>query len=253
MSNFFYNLGRQLGRGAIPAIRQSKLIWDGLTGSEEEVLRAEQALGNALSIELRRSTELSIDPDITTLANDLCQSMAARLKNSQRTFQCEVTRADSPNGIALPGGFIFISDSLVNFCERRPEELAFVIGHEMAHVVRGHARDRMLNQAAFRAASAVTARAGPLGAWLQQNGLKILQSAHSRDCELEADELALRMVVVAGYGPAGAVGLLQRIERLGPDPAALGPYFTSHPPASDRMAQLQPLCRELSRGHAGDP
>src|SRR5206468_7134538 len=67
MSNFFYNLGRQLGRGAIPAIRQSKLVWDDLTGTEEDVLRAERALGNALATELRATTPLSGDPHIAEL------------------------------------------------------------------------------------------------------------------------------------------------------------------------------------------
>jgi len=102
----------------------------------------------------------------------------------------------------------------------------------------------------LRAASAVASRTGPLGAWLQQNGLKILQSAHARNCEMDADELGLRLVAAAGYDPAGAIALLQRIERLAPETAALGPYFSSHPPASERIAQLKPLCRELSRGSA---
>jgi beta-barrel assembly-enhancing protease len=246
MGNFFYNLGRQLGRGAIPAIRQSKLIWDGLTGSEEDVLRAEQRLGSALAIELRAATERSTDPGHEKLANELCQRMASRLKNSQRTFRCEVTHADIPNAMALPGGFIFLSDSLVKFCEGEPDELAFVIGHEMAHVVRGHARERVVNQAAVRAASVVTARAGPLGAWLQHNGLNILTSAHSRDCELEADELGLRLATAAGQEAGGAIALLQRIDRLGQDAGMLGPYFSSHPPASERIARLTPLWRALA-------
>ncbi|MCI0534923.1 MAG: M48 family metalloprotease, partial [Verrucomicrobiales bacterium] len=144
MSNFFYNLGRQLGRGAIPAIRQSKVIWNGLTGTEEDMLRAERALGSALAVKLRASTEPSGDPQNAEMANELCRRMAARLKNSRRTFHCEVTRSDIPSGMALPGGFIFLSDSLFDLCERHPNELAFVIGHEMAHVVRGHTRDRMV-------------------------------------------------------------------------------------------------------------
>ena len=42
----------------------------------------------------------------------------------QRTFHCEVIQDESPNALALPGGFIFIHHSLVDFCERRPDELA---------------------------------------------------------------------------------------------------------------------------------
>jgi Zn-dependent protease with chaperone function len=147
--------------------------------------------------------------------------------------------------MALPGGFVFISHSLVDLCERRPEELAFVIGHEMGHVIRGHAWDRMVNQTMLNAASVVILRAGVLGGWLRNSGMKLLQSAYARDCELEADELGLRLASAARFAPGGAIALLRRIERLAADPASLGQYFASHPPASERIARLEPMARPI--------
>ena len=146
MSGFFYNLGRQLGRRVVPAVRKSKWIWDGLTGSEEESLRAERALGASLAAELRATTEALNDLETAQWLNDLCRRLESRVKGTRRGFQCDLIRSDSPNAIALPGGFLFISQSLVELCERNPEELAFVIGHEMAHVIRGHAWNRIFNQ-----------------------------------------------------------------------------------------------------------
>ena len=246
MSGFFYDLGRRLGRAAVPAIRKSRWIWDGLVGSEEESLRAEQAMGSALAAELRTATEPANDPETAQRVNDLCRRLAAGVIGPRRAFHCELIHADFPNAMALPGGFIFISRSLVDLCEARPDELAFVIGHEMAHIIRGHAWDRMLNQAALRAASVIATRAGPGSVWLRQQGVQLLQSAHARKCELEADELGLRLAASAGFRPPGAIALLQRIDRLGPNPTALGQYIASHPPASDRVARLMPLCQQLS-------
>src|ERR1051325_3160657 len=71
MSGFFYNLGRQLGRRVVPAVRKSKWIWDGLTGSEEESLRAERALGASLAAELRATTEALNDLETAQWLNDL--------------------------------------------------------------------------------------------------------------------------------------------------------------------------------------
>ena len=116
----------------------------------------------------------------------------------------------------------------------------------MAHVVRGHAWERTFSQTALQAAAAVAAPAGSLGAWLRQQGLQLLLSAHSREGELEADELGLRLAAAARFNTAGAIALLHRLERYGPDPAALGQYFASHPPAAERIAQLTPLCHQLS-------
>ena len=253
MSGFFYNLGRHVGRAAVPTIRKSKWIWDGLTGTEEEALRAEAAFGSALAIELRGATERVNDPQMTALLSDLCARLAACARDKRRAFRCEAIRDDSPNAMALPGGFIFVSHSLVNLCERRPEELAFVIGHEMAHIIREHAWNRMVKEVASkvlsRAVSVIAARAGPLGGWLRDKGMVLLQSAHSQDHEQEADELGLHLVAAAGFAPGGAIALLQRIERLDPQRTGLGQYFASHPPAAERIARLTPLCRRLASGH----
>jgi predicted Zn-dependent protease len=252
VSGFFYNLGRHVGRAAVPTIRKSKWIWDGLTGTEEEALRAEAAFGSALALEMRAATERPNDPQLAALLNGLCARLAGCVKDKRRAFRCEAFRDDSPNAMALPGGYVFISHSLADLCERRPEELVFVIGHEMAHVIREHAWNRMMKEAAStvlsRAVSVVAARAGPLGGWLRDRGMALLQSAHSQDNEQEADELGLHLMAAAGFAPGGAIALLQRIERLGPAHSGLGQYFASHPPPAERIARLAPLCRRLASG-----
>jgi len=241
VSGLFYNLGRQFGRAAVPVIRKTKWIYDGLAGDEKQALHAERALGITLAAEFRAVTQPANDPAVGAFVNELCQRLSTCVREKRRAFRCEVVRGDSPNAVALPGGFVFVSHSLVSLCEQRPDELAFVIGHEMAHVIRRHAWDRMVNQAMFRVASVVTARAGVLGGWLRKGGLELLRNAHARNCELEADELGLRLAVAAGFSPDGAIALLQRIERLGPDPEILGQYFASHPPASERIARLNSM------------
>jgi len=238
MSGLFYNLGRRMGRAAVPAIRKGRWIWDGLTGNEEDALRAETSLGAALATEVRASTDPGLRVD-TALVQDIGQRLAKEVSDRRRRWRVEVIVAEDANAMALPGGFLFMSHALLDLCERRREELAFVLGHEMAHVLLGHAWDRMINQSALRAASVVVARAGPLGPWLRQNGLQLLQSAHARDCEFEADREGRRLAGRAGYDPAGGVRLFGRLERFGGDPAGLGQYFASHPPAAERIAKLK--------------
>jgi len=141
--------------------------------------------------------------------------------------------------MALPGGFVFINDSLVDFCERRPDELAFVIGHEMAHIIRFHAWDRMLNDTMLRAATTVSGRVGMLGVWLRKSGLGLLKSAHSREHELEADALGFELLVNARFASVGAIGFLQRLAGLEGNAESAGEYFSSHPSAPERIARLE--------------
>lgn len=238
MSGLFYKLGRRIGRATIPTIRKTRLIYEGLTGDEEEAQQAETKLGKALAAELRAATRPPDDPTLPSLVDELCQRMVPET-GPQRTFHCEVIQDDSPNAMALPGGFVFVSGSLMDFCERRPDELAFVIGHEMAHIIRRHAWDRMLNDTMLRAATTVSGRAGMLGTWLRKSGAGLLRSAHSREHELEADALGLELMTAAQFAPAGAINFLQRLKGSEARAAGASEYFSSHPPAHERIAQLE--------------
>ncbi len=249
MSQFFYNLGRHLGHKAMPVIRRSKLMWDGVAGSEEEAFRAEVALGAELSAELRATVGIIDDPPTTSGLDDICRSLATRARDKRRTFRCALFRDAVPNAMALPGGLLFFSDTLIDLCGRRPEELAFLAGHEMAHVLLGHTWDRMINEAALRAASLATARLGQLGAWVRHQGIALLRSAHEGELEFKADELGFRLAAAAGFRSAGAIELLQRIGERYPDRTALGHYLASHPPAKERAARLQAVLQRISRSH----
>ena len=239
VSQFFYNLGRHWGHKTVPIIRKSTLIWDGVVGSEEEAFRAEVALGAEMAVELRATVEMIEENSATTGLDGICLRLAAHARDKRRTFRCALFRDNIPNAIALPGGLLFFSDSLLELCGRRPDEMAFVAGHEMAHVLLGHTWDRMINEAALHAASMATARLGQLGVWLRQQGITLLRSAHEQDLEFKADELGFRLAVAAGFDPTGAGNLLQRIRERYPDRGALGHYLASHPPVQERATRLE--------------
>jgi len=240
MSGLFFNLGRSLGRVTVPAIRKSKWVWHSLAGTEAESLQAERELGNAMAGELRRKLGAAGNPRDTELVSEIGRRLGACVRNRLLRFKVEVVPAASPTAMALPGGFIFVGVSLLDLCERQPDELAFVIGHEMAHVIRGHAFDRITSRVGLDVLSSILSR-GALSPWLRQTGLRLLQSAHSQECELEADELGARLAEAAGYDPGGAVRLLRRLQTLRGTPQGVGEYFASHPAAAERIAQIQGL------------
>jgi predicted Zn-dependent protease len=246
MGGLFYNLGRRLGRATIPAIRKSRWAWQNLAGDEDQTLAAERSFGSALVAELRASLPPTRDAALNRQIAEICQNLRRGVTDKRRAFHAEVVQLDPPNAMALPGGFIFLSESLTEFCGRQSAEIAFIIGHEMAHILRGHAWSRMVKQTASQVASAASLRAGPLGQWLRRSGLGLLQNAHAREEEQEADALGLRLAVAGGYVPGGAVTLLRRLEKTDADAAAGGVYFSSHPPPSDRLNALLPLARKLA-------
>jgi len=238
MSDLFFNLGRKLGRVAVPALRKSKWLWQSVAGSERESIRAETLMGRALAREVAsRMGEPEEAPDHRLVAGIGAQ-LAAALNHEFRTFEVATIRSGEPNAMALPGGHVFLDVTLLDLCERNADELAFIIGHDMAHVVRRHTFDRILRRVGTEMVSTILGR-GAIGHWLTRSGMDMLRSAHSQDTELEADEMGSDLAALAGFDRTAALRLLKRLHPLREQPEGLPEYFQTHPTERVRAAHLK--------------
>lgn len=246
MAGLFYNLGRGLGYASIPAIRKSKWVWKSLTGDAAESLQAEAEFGRALAGELRLKTGTSHDAVDLALVRGIGERLAACVRNKLRTFKVDLLLETEPTAMALPGGYIFVTPALLELAERNPDELAFVIGHEMAHVIRGHALERVLTRIGTEGVSRILSR-GLVSPALRETGLKWLESAHSRESEKEADEFGVRVAAAARYDAQAALKLLERFSALRDSGSGLPAYFGSHPPESERIANVKAVLVSLQK------
>ncbi|MCC7494779.1 MAG: M48 family metalloprotease [Fimbriimonadaceae bacterium] len=143
------------------------------------------------------------------------------------------------NAFAAPGGPLFVTRALVNTMTD-DDELAFVVGHEMAHVELEHGR-QAVNQAVLL---------GSVAAAVLDNRSELLQlgagvvwtlyrQGYSRDHERAADSTGLRFAVRAGYPPQGALRALAKLgggEQRGP-----AKWLASHPSTPERIRRLEAL------------
>jgi len=237
MSGFFYNLGQMVG----PHARKGKWLWQSLTGSEADIIQAEYDVGQDLAREIKQQAGLAPNPQVEQLLHEIGSRLSAHVANKQRIFKFDLVKGAQCNAFALPGGFIFLTGSLINLCEQKPDEIAFILGHEMAHVIRGHAMKRIVSSSAMVAVSRVTPARNLLNAWLRQVGIKFFESAYSQGRELEADIFGTRLVIAAGYDPDAPVELLSRLTELSRNSHEnnIGSYFSSHPPFTLRINNLK--------------
>ena len=142
---------------------------------------------------------------------------------------------------ALPGGVIFIAQPLVDLCESDPDELAFVLGHEMSYIIRRHAIDRLISKKILSAAARASPGRAVFVPWIRRVGLQWLERAYSQDQEFEADELGVLLMRGAGFDPLGSVRVLARLQRLAssPAPSGLVAYLSTHPPVQERILRLR--------------
>ena len=169
---------------------------------------------------------------------------AAGLADRHR-WEIIVLRESTANASVMPNGKIVVHTGLLPVTRTEPG-LAAVLGHEVAHVVARHSAERlsqtMLAQTGVQVANAATAAFDPryqaltgaaLGLGLQYGVLM----PYSRAQESEADRLGLIFMAKAGYDPAEAIALWERMESAG---GARGPEFLStHPNPATRRAQLR--------------
>ncbi len=245
MSSLFYNLGRRIG----PKVRKAKWVWQSLAGSEDDVIRIEREVGEDLAVETRRQLGIDNEQQTAEMLSRIGLRLTACVTNKARRFNFEAVHGEEPNAFALPGGFVFITRSLIELCQNNQDEVAFILGHEMAHVIRGHAMDRIISNSAIAAASRAAPIRGALSGWLRKVGVKFLESAYSQDMEFQADELGMRLAAAAGYDPHACVQLFDRLAK--PDIAAgrfdLSVYFSSHPPFNERINNISDLLRRHPR------
>jgi predicted Zn-dependent protease len=237
VGDFFFDLGRRAGAG----LRKGRWIWASLAGSEAEALDAEYRAGCDLARAFDRGVRFDDDRRSNELLASISGRLTDRLTNTQRRWRVVPTRTDEAGAFALPGGFVYVTRSLLELCRFDEDEVACVVGHEMGHVVRGHAMERITSQLLTTAATrAARIPGGLLSQWILGAGVHLFHSAYSQDRELEADEFGARLASAAGYDPCGAIRVLERLQHLDVDGGLpLAEYFSSHPPLEVRVQRLR--------------
>ncbi len=235
--SLFYHLGRKLG----PKFRKARWMWESFAGTEADAIRLEQGVGQDLAAAALAQLPLDTEPRTRQTLDSINGRLSACVANKLRSFCCQGYQSAEPNAFALPGGFIFVSRSILDLCRWDLDEVAFVLGHEMGHVIRGHAIERIITGSAISAVSRAAPVPGVLAGWLRTVGVKYLETAYSREQELEADRLGLRLALAAGFEAQGSLRLLARLAELKKSaaPLSLGEYFSSHPTSEIRIAGIR--------------
>ena len=145
------------------------------------------------------------------------------------------------NAYCMPGGKIMVYTGLVERLEASDAELAAVIGHEIAHALREHSRERLSQAYAQQLALAGIAVATGAGQGTMELANQISQVTftlpHSREQEAEADRIGLELMARAGYDPKAAISLWQKMSKAGGG----GPpeFLSTHPSGESRIRDLQ--------------
>lgn len=175
------------------------------------------------------------------------------------TWEVVTFKSEQANAFALPGKKIGVYEGMLKVAET-DDQLAAVIGHEIAHVERAHAVERVNSEAATQLGAQVvggalqmsgTGGGEQVAALLGAGAQYGLLLPYARNQELEADRLGLITMARAGYDPRAAIKLWQNMAAAGG--ASQPEFMSTHPDHGNRIAQLERMMpeAEAARRQAG--
>ena len=171
---------------------------------------------------------------------------ARLLRPDVETWKWQVALIDAPtvNATCAPGGKVTFFTGLIRQLALSDDEIAIVMGHEVAHALREHGRGR-LSQAMVQngltsgLVAAVPGRQGQLQA-ASKLAHYLFMLPNSRDNESEADQIGLELAARAGYDPRAAISLWQKMASAADGPA-LPQFLSTHPTTASRAGELRAM------------
>jgi predicted Zn-dependent protease len=148
--------------------------------------------------------------------------------------------SDQVNAFCMPGGKIAFYTGIIEKLNLNDDEVATVMGHEIAHALREHARDRIAKAQLSNLGASVLSSAlglGNLGGQALGQGLQILGLSFSRADERDADLVGMDIAARAGYDPRAGISLWQKMGQLSKDKQP--EWLSTHPSGDSRIYEIQ--------------
>jgi len=146
------------------------------------------------------------------------------------------------NAWCMPGGKIAFYTGILDQLQLNDDEVAMIMGHEMAHALREHSRERLAKSKATSMGLSVASQLlglGQIGDVAANLGTQLLTLKYGRDDETEADLVGLEIAARGGFKPEASVQLWKKM--LGATGGGKGQpsFLSTHPSGNNRIQELE--------------
>ncbi len=155
-------------------------------------------------------------------------------------WEVNLIGSDQINAFCMPGGKIAFYTGILDQLQLNDDEVAMIMGHEMAHALREHARERMGKSAATNIGASLLSQLfglGDLGQTVAGIGVELINLRFGREDESEADLVGMELGARAGFDPRAGITLWQKMgaANKGSPPQ----WLSTHPAGATRIADMQ--------------
>jgi predicted Zn-dependent protease len=225
--------------------------------TEEEV-----ALGEGLASGFLGAVRLQPDDRLQRYVNRVGRWLASQTERADLPWTFGVIDTEVINAFAMPGGTVVVSHGLVKRLNNE-SELAGVLAHEIAHVLKKHQLSAIRSGAWGEVGTALGSeiaaqsrlgrgdvmglktKAAEAGVALVRDG--VFLRPLDRGLEYEADQLGVVIAARGGYDPYGLVAVLTMLAQVKPEESGASIMFSTHPAPADRLAELEKAMPALEK------
>lgn len=227
--------------GATDSSRSQLLLVSSEDVNQGAATAYKQELGKA-----RSAKALNTNASYTKRVKQISKRLIAQVgifRPDALKWNWEVNVIDSKevNAYCMPGGKIAVYSGIISSLNLTNDELAAVIGHEIAHALREHSREQISQQVATDQALSIAGTLAGLSSTQQSLAGKaselVLTLPFSRTMESEADVMGMELMARAGYNPEAAINVWKKMEKLGG--SSTPELLSTHPSDSSRIERLQ--------------
>jgi beta-barrel assembly-enhancing protease len=203
--------------------------------SEQE----EQAMGREIAGRMLGAAALVNDAELQSYVNRVGRWVAVQSERPDLPWRFGVVDTASINAFAAPGGYVMLTRGLYEILDNEAQ-LAGVLAHEIAHIVRRHHVTVMQKSAAMSAGAQLAQRdnRSALVNNMIGTGAEVFARGLDKSAEYEADAMGVVLAARAGYNPFGLVDVLHKLAARGSADGSLALLFKTHPLPGDRIDQL---------------
>jgi predicted Zn-dependent protease len=194
----------------------------------------------------------ALNPDPAMLQR--VQIIAKRLQPHTAVFRADalnwkwevnVLGSKQLNAFCMPGGKIMFYSGLITQLSLTDDEIAVVMGHEIAHALREHSREQMSQaiaaQTAIELGSALLGLGSTSSELASQGYQAFIATKFSRTDESEADTIGLELTARAGYNPRAAISLWRKMMQANSGGGRPPEFLSTHPAEENRIGQIEAL------------
>lgn len=214
---------------------------------DAESVEAEKDLGKEFAFAAAAQLPLLRDPDVVAYVDRIGQRVVRALGTQPFEYSFFVVRAAGINAFAVPGGYVYVHSGLLSRVASE-DELAGVLGHEVAHVNAHHLAREQESTQLMNYATLLALLASVVHPAIGATALGASAATHlkyRREFEQEADYLGAGYVREAGFKPRGMLDFFAKLwEQQRTTPTFLPPYLLSHPLTDERLNHLEAVLRE---------